>query len=43
MSTDLPAQAAFDATLRGLMEAGVTRADATNVAQAIKIAISLFI
>jgi hypothetical protein len=26
-----------------LMEAGVTRADATNVAQAIKIAISLFI
>ncbi|MGO2626058.1 MAG: hypothetical protein ACTH81_04155 [Leuconostoc mesenteroides] len=40
---DLPAQAAFDATLRSLMEAGVTRADATNVAQAIKIAISLFI
>lgn len=41
--SEVPAQAAFDATLRSLMRAGVTRADATNVAQAIKIAISLFV
>ena len=40
---EVPAQSAFDATFRNLINAGVSRSDATNVAEAIKIAINLFV
>lgn len=41
--SEVPAQAAYDATLRSLLNAGLTKANAANVALAVKIGINLFI
>lgn len=41
--SDIPAQAVYDAVFRGLYNAGVSRAVATNIALAIKEGLSWFI